>query len=340
MNARWPEVSRLGAILAVAVATLIATTTLSLASPATAAAATYPLGFSEQTVFSGLTNPTAIRFASDGRVFVAEKSGLIKVFDSLADPTPDVFADLRTQVHNFWDRGLLGLALDPNFPANPYVYVLYTHDAAIGGTAPRWGTAGATSDGCPDAARGDRRRVRRQRAPVAPHGLRQLDDRHRAGADRGLVPAVPEPLDRLARLRPRRRAVRDRWRRRELQLHRLRPGRHPAQSLRRPAGRAWARRSRHRPPRAARCGARTCAPPATRPVWTARSCASTRHGRCASGQPDAASRRSQRPPDRRLRDAQPVPLRRSARHERGLDRRRGLEHLGGDRADPDHRPPR
>ncbi|HEY6777254.1 MAG TPA: PQQ-dependent sugar dehydrogenase [Thermoleophilaceae bacterium] len=85
----------------------------------------------------------------DGRVFVAEKSGLIKVFDSLSDPQPDLFADLRTQVHNFWDRGLLGLALDPGFPNTPYVYVLYTHDAAIGGTAPRWGTPGTTSDGCP-----------------------------------------------------------------------------------------------------------------------------------------------------------------------------------------------
>ena len=121
-----------------------------LASPAGAPAATYPLGFSEQTVFSGLTNPTAIRFSPDGRVFVAEKSGLIKVFDSLTDSQPDVFADLRTEVHNYWDRGLLGLALDPNFPNSPYVYVLYTYDAAIGGTAPRWGTAGATSDGCPN----------------------------------------------------------------------------------------------------------------------------------------------------------------------------------------------
>ena len=122
---------------------------MALAGPSGAAAATYPLGFAETTVFSGLTNPSAVRFASDGRVFVAEKSGLIKVFDSLADPQPDVFADLRTQVHNFWDRGLLGLALDPDFPVQPYVYVLYTHDAAIGGTAPRWGTPGGTSDGCP-----------------------------------------------------------------------------------------------------------------------------------------------------------------------------------------------
>ena len=128
----------------------IATVLLALIAGGTSVqAATYPAGFSEQTVFSGLTNPTVVRFAPDGRIFVAEKSGLIKVFDSLADQQPDLFADLRTQVHNFWDRGLLGLALDPDFPASPYVYALYTHDAAIGGTAPRWGTAGATSDGCP-----------------------------------------------------------------------------------------------------------------------------------------------------------------------------------------------
>jgi PKD repeat protein/glucose/arabinose dehydrogenase len=139
-----PQLRRSGSLAAIAAAMLMAVA----ASPA-ATAATYPLGFSETTVFSGLTNPTAVRFAPDGRVFVAEKSGLIKVFDSLSDPQPDLFADLRTQVHNFWDRGLLGLALDPGFPAQPYVYVLYAHDAAIGGTAPRWGTAGGTSDGCP-----------------------------------------------------------------------------------------------------------------------------------------------------------------------------------------------
>jgi glucose/arabinose dehydrogenase len=103
----------------------------------------------EEVVFSGLTQPTAVRFAKDGRVFVAEKSGLIKVFDNLTDTTPTVFADLRTQVYSFWDRGLLGLALDPQFPSNPWVYVLYTRDAVIGGAAPRWGSPGGTSDPCP-----------------------------------------------------------------------------------------------------------------------------------------------------------------------------------------------
>ena len=115
--------------------------------------ATLPTNFQESIVFSGLNNPTAVRFASDGRVFVAEKSGLIKVFDNLSDTTPTVFADLRTAVHNFWDRGLLGLALDPNFPTAPYVYVLYAYDAPPGQTAPVWNDAcpsppGPTTDGC------------------------------------------------------------------------------------------------------------------------------------------------------------------------------------------------
>ena len=116
---------------------------------AQASAATLPAGFQERTVFSGLTQPIAIEFADDGRIFVAEKSGLIKVYDNLSDTSPTTFADLRTKVHNFWDRGMLGLALAPDFPADPHVYVLYTHDAAIGGTAPRWGSPGGTSDGCP-----------------------------------------------------------------------------------------------------------------------------------------------------------------------------------------------
>ena len=100
-------------------------------------------------MLSGLNTPTALAFAPDGRVFVAEKSGLIKVFSSLGDPTPTVFADLRTETYNAGNRGLLGLTLDPDFPSRPYVYVSYTFDAAIGGVAPKWGTPGKNEDPCP-----------------------------------------------------------------------------------------------------------------------------------------------------------------------------------------------
>jgi glucose/arabinose dehydrogenase len=131
-------------------AAILAATVVVLLAPVSAnAAATLPAGFQEEVIFGGLTQPTNVEFSQDGRVFVTEKSGLIKVFDDLSDTTPTTFADLRTNVYNFWDRGLLGLALAPSFPTDPHVYVLYAHDAAIGGTAPRWGTAGATSDPCP-----------------------------------------------------------------------------------------------------------------------------------------------------------------------------------------------
>ena len=126
-----------------------------VATSRSAEAAPLPDGFQESTVFSGLTNPTAVRFSSDGRVFVAEKRGVIKVFDSLTDTTPAVFADLNVNVYNFWDRGLLGMTLAPNFPADPYVYVLYTydHDARLHRTRAALGNARGVLRSVPDAAR-------------------------------------------------------------------------------------------------------------------------------------------------------------------------------------------
>ena len=131
---------------------LAAVLVLLLALPEPGHASELPERFHEEVVLSGLTQPTAVRFSPDGQVFVAEKSGLIKVFSDLDDPTPTTFADLRTEVHNFWDRGLLGLALDPGFPAEPYVYVLYTYDfdPAVPDDFPRWGNPNATADGCPN----------------------------------------------------------------------------------------------------------------------------------------------------------------------------------------------
>jgi PKD repeat protein len=130
---------------------LVVGTGILAVTTSSSAQAAVPPGFQDSVVFSGLTNPTVVRFADDGRIFVAEKRGVIKVFDSLTDPTPDVFADLNVNVYNFWDRGLLGMALAPGFPANPYVYVLYTYDHQLGSTAaaPRWGTPGVYSDPCP-----------------------------------------------------------------------------------------------------------------------------------------------------------------------------------------------
>ena len=112
-------------------------------------------GFEDSVVLRGLRTPTAMSIAPDGRVFVAEKSGIIKVFDDLADAHPSTLVDLRVQVMDYWDRGLMGMALDPGFPERPWLYVAYSHDAPPGETAPYWSGPDGTSEACPGAAGAD-----------------------------------------------------------------------------------------------------------------------------------------------------------------------------------------
>jgi glucose/arabinose dehydrogenase len=124
---------------------------LLLALGALRAAHALPENFWYENAIEGLQLPTAVAFARDGRVFIAEKRGVIKVYDDLRDTTPTIFADLRTRVHNHLDRGLLGLALHPDFPDVPYVYITYAYDGGIEDDAPRWGTPDTDDDPCPSA---------------------------------------------------------------------------------------------------------------------------------------------------------------------------------------------
>ena len=115
-----------------------------LAAVPSAQAVTLPNGFQAVTVFDGLDAPTAVRFTGGATdpVFVAEKRGIVKAYDSVSDATPTTVVDLRTEVYNRDDRGLLGMTVDPAWPTRPYLYLLYTRDAAIGGAVPRWGGGG------------------------------------------------------------------------------------------------------------------------------------------------------------------------------------------------------
>ena len=139
--------------LVMAVAMVLGAAVVAQAHPGPAAASTLPTGFRDLVVLSGLTNPVVLQFAPDGRIFVGQKNGVIKVFQSLTDTNPVTFADLSGEVDDYWDRGLLGLALPPDLSADPHVYVLYAYDAPIGGTAPTWNDVcptppGPTTDGC------------------------------------------------------------------------------------------------------------------------------------------------------------------------------------------------
>lgn len=96
---------------------------LSAALSLKATAATLPGGFSETVLASGLSNPTAMAFAPDGRLFVCQQEGQVRVVKNgalLAAPFLSVTTDASGE------RGLLGLAFDPNFSTNGFIYFYYT----------------------------------------------------------------------------------------------------------------------------------------------------------------------------------------------------------------------
>jgi glucose/arabinose dehydrogenase len=100
----------------------------------------------------GRVEPTGVYFAHDGRVFVTEKSGVVWVYRNLLDTQPAIFADVHESVHDYWDRGLLGFALDPLFPEQPYVYVQYTFNGGLfDDLPPRWPSAGCPNPTDPNA---------------------------------------------------------------------------------------------------------------------------------------------------------------------------------------------
>ncbi|MEO1281699.1 MAG: PQQ-dependent sugar dehydrogenase, partial [Pseudomonadota bacterium] len=91
---------------------------------------------SEVAAVTGLSQPIDLEFApaslqpgaSSGVAYVAEKGGIIKVVDTSSGQTLSEFVDISDQVNNRQDRGLLDIALDPNFPDSPFVYAFYVVD--------------------------------------------------------------------------------------------------------------------------------------------------------------------------------------------------------------------
>ncbi|MDJ1472374.1 PQQ-dependent sugar dehydrogenase [Cytophagaceae bacterium DM2B3-1] len=86
-----------------------------------------------QTNFAGVQiatglDPVGIDVAPDGRIFLAEKNGKIRIIkNDVLLPTPFITIP---NVDNWNERGLLKVLLDPNFTTNKYVYVYYTYKPA------------------------------------------------------------------------------------------------------------------------------------------------------------------------------------------------------------------
>jgi glucose/arabinose dehydrogenase len=87
-----------------------------------AGAVTLPPGFAAETVATGLTGATALETAADGRVFVCEQTGALRVVKG-GKLLPEPFA--RLPVDSSWERGLIGVTVAPDFPRSPHVYVCY-----------------------------------------------------------------------------------------------------------------------------------------------------------------------------------------------------------------------
>ncbi|MEM7590973.1 MAG: Calx-beta domain-containing protein, partial [Cyanobacteria bacterium P01_A01_bin.83] len=101
----------------------LATDSNLLAAPPTS------VSLNSETLISGLNQPTAIEWTPNGDLlFIAEKGGVIKLSQNgQVNNTP--FIDLTAQVNGTRDRGLLDIAVHPDFfNGSPYVYALYTYD--------------------------------------------------------------------------------------------------------------------------------------------------------------------------------------------------------------------
>ena len=130
-------------------------------------------------VADGLSFPSNMAFAPDGRLFFAEKdTGDIRVIED-GHLLPDPFAHI--DVLSAAEQGLLGLALDPAFDTDPWVYVYYSDPVAHINRLARLRTDGGSVERQPSARRahdrerlsqrrGHRVRTRREAVPLGGRG--------------------------------------------------------------------------------------------------------------------------------------------------------------------------
>lgn len=86
-------------------------------------AQSFPPGFSQVLIANGIANPTVMSFAPDGRIFIAQQNGVLRF---IKNGTLQPYPFLTLNVHSSGERGLIGLAIDPQFEVNRYIYVYYT----------------------------------------------------------------------------------------------------------------------------------------------------------------------------------------------------------------------
>src|SRR4029079_19680620 len=99
--------------------------------------------FAETRVATGLSSPTAMAVAPDGRIFIAQQGGALRVVKNgalLAQPFLSVTVDSNGE------RGLPGIALDPDFASNVFLYAYYTTASSPHNRVSRFTASAANPD--------------------------------------------------------------------------------------------------------------------------------------------------------------------------------------------------
>jgi glucose/arabinose dehydrogenase len=84
---------------------------------------TLPSEFEDRAVAT-LTEPTALAFTPDGRLLITQRGGQLRVFKTSLVSSPAL--NISSKICNNSERGLLGVAVDPDFASNNYIYLFYT----------------------------------------------------------------------------------------------------------------------------------------------------------------------------------------------------------------------
>ncbi len=84
--------------------------------------------FVDETLSTVPTKPVGIAFDNNGQAYIWEQSGLVHIMNSEGEVSDTPLLDIREEVSEFVDHGLLGLCLDPKFNENGYIYLLYVVD--------------------------------------------------------------------------------------------------------------------------------------------------------------------------------------------------------------------
>ncbi len=107
------------------IGTALVLTVLLAAGPA--AAGTPVAGFTDTAVVAGLTAPTAVAFLPDGRMLVTQKAGALRLVENGVATTL-----LTIPVCPGSEMGLLGIAIDPDFAQNGFIYLYRTKPGPSG----------------------------------------------------------------------------------------------------------------------------------------------------------------------------------------------------------------